>query len=138
MIEIWKVLSFYNEAKVYKRGINTLETSGSLINYNPNGIIVIESATNEPFSIAGDSGSLVSLREDDFLVPIGIHYCKDRDKSLSVAIWKICCDFCVKQGLEEIELRFMNPTMEGVANFKLDEFSSQSGASYSRARAATY
>lgn len=76
------------------------------------------------FSAPGDSGSLVFIESDGLLYPISVHYAgmTDGSESASIPLWRILYDFCKKQGLDNLNLRFLNPLIEGVLEFKCSEF----------------
>jgi hypothetical protein len=129
---------FLRDMIVYKRGIATGITQGQIKDIKRNGIIVIQSKAdlgkeinidNYRFSMPGDRGSLVFLKEDDMLVPFALHYSADVDSDCSycIPLWYIFLDFCRKNNLQKLSLRFVSPCITTLLKFDTSKFDSTRG-----------
>ena len=102
--------------KVYKCGISTLETIGVWSETCSDGSVrVVAAEGKEPYSLPGDSGALVFLKNElNKLFPVGVHYSGQEGRvGWYIPLRSIFDDFMKKQGLKEIDIRFLSPPMNG-------------------------
>eukprot|EP00597_Dinobryon_sp_UTEXLB2267_P002156 CAMPEP_0170062294 /NCGR_PEP_ID=MMETSP0019_2-20121128/3570_1 /TAXON_ID=98059 /ORGANISM="Dinobryon sp., Strain UTEXLB2267" /LENGTH=237 /DNA_ID=CAMNT_0010268397 /DNA_START=1044 /DNA_END=1757 /DNA_ORIENTATION=+ len=98
--------------KVYKRGITTSFTEGIITNFdNSKKAFVVQGVNGIPFSDSGDSGSLVFILNEDTqqLIPFGLVYSGDGDHSYVLSLWRTLRNFCKKNHLPSVQLKFVNP-----------------------------
>jgi hypothetical protein len=72
------------------------QTTGSLFEIQKYGdlptyrLLVKWSSPDEPFVAGGDSGSLVYAKDEEVIVPLGIHIGSNGTISHSLFLWSIC------------------------------------------------
>lgn len=112
--DAWESFDKYKNYTVYKKGIATQVTIGTINRIANDGCIVIHGKDNKRFSADGDSGSLVFVLEDDVLVPIGMIFAGDGvGCSFAIPLKTIFERICLLHSWNSVEVSFMNPKIKG-------------------------
>jgi hypothetical protein len=138
--KIWKNLSFLalqkNKYRVIKRGMKTGITEGWLMNFDADtGLYKVAESNGKMFADHGDSCAIVFLLQPNDVVtpdsgklfPVGMIVSGNYKGNTSsfISLNDLFRNFCKKQQINELDITFKNPKIEGTLNFSIQQQAQQ-------------